>query len=215
MTPTKRPLFPKLVNTIQSFTFESLSDQRKTALQPFIDYVQNKVNHQERVRLNLICTHNSRRSHLAQVWAQTAAHYYHINDVFCYSGGTETTALFPMVAQTLTHQGFQIETLAMGSNPIYAIKYSENEMPILGFSKTFDSEFNPKDSFAAILTCSQADEGCPFIAGAEKRIALPFEDPKLFDGTPLQAEKYEERSNQIATELFYVFSQIKHPNDNN
>ncbi len=44
-----------------------------------------------------------------------------------------------------------------------------------------------------------------FIAGAEKRIPITFEDPKAFDNTPQQAEKYEERSLQIATEMFYVF----------
>jgi arsenate reductase len=46
-----------------------------------------------------------------------------------------------------------------------------------------------------------------FIAGAEKRIPITYEDP--FDNTPQQAEKYQERSLQIATEMLYVFSQIK------
>ena len=59
------------------------------------------------------------------------------------------------------------------------------------------------------MTCSNADVGCPFIQGAEKRIPITFEDPKAFDNTPLQKEKYHERSIQIATELCYVFSQIK------
>lgn len=59
------------------------------------------------------------------------------------------------------------------------------------------------------MTCSEADGGCPFIAGAERRIALTYEDPKAFDNTPQQAEKYWERSVQIATELYYVFAQIK------
>ena len=86
--------------------------------------------------------------------------------------------------------------------------FSENEQPIIGFSKTLDDEFNPTSEFAAIMTCTQADEGCPFIAGAEKRIPITFEDPKAFDNTPQEAEKYNERSVQIATEMFYVFSQI-------
>src|SRR5690606_36018295 len=118
-------------------------------------------------------------------------------------------ALFPMIAETLKNTGFQIETISEGKNPIYSIKYAENELPIIGFSKKLDDNFNPKSEFAAVMTCSQADGGCPFIAGAEKRIPITFEDPKAFDNTPLQAEKYRERSLQIATELFYVFSQIK------
>jgi arsenate reductase len=146
---------------------------------------------------------------LSQVWAQTASAYFNIKNVFCYSGGTEATAMFPMVAKTLAKQGFQIKNIADGSNPVYAIKYAENEHPIIGFSKTYDDDFNPKNEFVAIMTCSQADGGCPFIAGAEKRIPITFEDPKAFDNTPQQVEKYEERSLQIATEMFYVFSQIK------
>ncbi|MBX9806961.1 MAG: protein-tyrosine-phosphatase [Flavobacteriaceae bacterium] len=209
MTSTKTILFPEIENVINALRFESISDERKIVLQPLIDFIQKKASNEQETRLNLICTHNSRRSHLSQVWAQTAAAYYVIKNVFCYSGGTEATAMFPMVSKTLAKQGFQIKTIAEGNNPVYAIKYSENAHPIIGFSKTFDDDFNPQSEFAAILTCSSADQGCPFIAGAELRIPVTFEDPKAFDNTPQQAEKYEERSVQIATEMFYVFSQIK------
>ncbi|WP_176582352.1 arsenate-mycothiol transferase ArsC [Flavobacterium nackdongense] len=209
MTPTKTILFPAIENVIKTLNFESISEERKTVLQPLIDYTQRKVYNGKEIRLNLICTHNSRRSHLSQVWAQTAAAHYGIKNVYCYSGGTEATAMFPMVAKTLEKQGFQIETIAEGNNPVYAIKYATNAHPVIGFSKTFDDDFNPQSEFAAILTCSSADQGCPFIAGAEVRIPITFEDPKAFDNTPQQAEKYEERSVQIATEMFYVFSKIK------
>lgn len=202
-------LFPEIENVINTIDIKNISTERQTILQPLIDFIQAKVSSHEEIRLNLICTHNSRRSHLSQVWAQTAAAYFNIKNVFCYSGGTEATALFPMAAKTLEKSGFKIKTISEGSNPIYAIKYSENEHPIIGFSKTYDDDFNPQSEFAAILTCSQADGGCPFIAGAEKRIPITFEDPKAFDNTPQQAEKYQERSLQIASEMLYVFSQIK------
>lgn len=209
MTSTKIILFPEIENVINALDFESISEDRKIVLSPLVEYIQSKASSQLEIRLNLICTHNSRRSHLSQVWAQTAAAYYNINDVFCYSGGTEATAMFPMAAKTLAKQGFQIKTIAEGSNPIYTIKYAPNEHPVIGFSKTYDDDFNPQSEFVAIMTCSQADGGCPFIAGAEMRIPITFEDPKAFDNTPQQAEKYEERSLQIANEMFYVFSQIK------
>jgi arsenate reductase len=209
MTSTKIILFREIENVINALNFESISEERKIVLQPLVDFIQGKADNNQEIRLNLICTHNSRRSHLSQVWAQTAAAHYAIKNVFCYSGGTEATAMFPMAAKTLAKQGFQIKTIAEGNNPVYAIKYAENEHPVIGFSKTFDDYFNPQSEFAAILTCSSADKGCPFIAGAEKRIPITFEDPKAFDNTPQQAEKYEERSVQIATEMFYVFSQIK------
>lgn len=205
---TKNILFPEIEQIVRTFNLESITAERKITLQPLIDFIQAKASNQQEIRLNLICTHNSRRSHLSQVWAQTAAAYYGIKNVFCYSGGTEATALFPMVAQTLVKSGFKIKTISEGKNPVYSIKYAANEHPVIGFSKAYDDDFNPQSAFAAIMTCSQADGGCPFIPGAEKRIPITFEDPKAFDNTPQQAEKYEERSLQIATELFYVFSQI-------
>lgn len=209
MNLTQTRLFPEIEKTIQQLNFESITAERKIILQPLIDYIQLKVTNQQEIRLNFICTHNSRRSHLSQIWAQSAAAFYGIKNTFCYSGGTEATALFPMAAQTLSKQGFQIKTISQGNNPVYSIKHNENTHPIIGFSKTFDNSFNPQSEFAAILTCSSADQGCPFIAGAEKRIPITYEDPKTFDNTAQQAEKYEERSLQIATELFYVFAQIQ------
>ncbi len=208
MTTNKNTVFQEIENVIQSINLESISEDRKMILQPLIDFIQEKKNNNQDIRLNLICTHNSRRSHLSQVWAQTTATHFGIKNVFCYSGGTEATAMYAMAAKTLVKQGFKINTIGLGNNPVYAIKYAENVHPIIGFSKTYDDEFNPKSEFAAILTCSSADKGCPFIAGAEKRIPVTYEDPKAFDNTSQQEEKYEERSLQIATEMCYVFSQI-------
>lgn len=208
MTTKTSSLFAEIEVVINELNPNTISEERKMVLQPLIDYIQSKVSANKKIRINFICTHNSRRSHLSQIWAQTMANYFHIKNVFCYSGGTEATALFPMVAETLKHVGFQINTIANTENPIYSIKYADNEHPIIGFSKKLDDAFNPKSEFAAIMTCSQADGGCPFIAGAEKRIPITFEDPKAFDNTPQQAEKYQERSLQIATEMFHVFSQI-------
>ncbi|MFL1011355.1 low molecular weight phosphatase family protein [Flavisericum labens] len=209
MTNTQTNLFAEIEQTIKSLNPETISDDRKKTLKPLIDFVQTKVSNGQDIRLNFICTHNSRRSHLSQVWAQTMAFYFNIKQVFCYSGGTEATALFPMAAKTLKHSGFLVKTISEGDNPVYSIKHSNNAHPVIGFSKTFDDEFNPKLGFAAIMTCNSANESCPIVPGAENRIPITFEDPKAFDSTPQQAEKYKERSLQIATELFYVFSKIQ------
>ncbi|SFJ23185.1 arsenate-mycothiol transferase ArsC [Olleya namhaensis] len=204
----KTEMFTEIEQLIKTLNTETISAQRKAVLQPLTDFIQGKVSKNQTIRLNFICTHNSRRSHLSQVWAQTIAYYFNIKNVFCYSGGTEATALFPMVAETLVNSGFKINPISKNENPVYSIKYADTEHPIIGFSKKLDDAFNPTSGFAAIMTCSQADGGCPFIAGAEKRIPITFEDPKAFDNTPQQAEKYTERSLQIATELYYIFSQI-------
>ena len=208
MITKETTMLPEITQLISSLSTDSITEERKEVLQPLIDFIQQKTTANSAIRINFICTHNSRRSHLSQVWAQTMATYFKIKNVNCYSGGTEATALFPMVAETLKNQGFQIQKLSETSNPVYAIKFSENEHPVIGFSKSYEDPFNPASEFAAVMTCSQADGGCPFIAGAEKRVPITFEDPKVFDNTPQQAEKYAERSIQIATELFYIFSQI-------
>ena len=208
MATTKTTLFTEIENTISALNIDSITAERRAILQPLIDFIQTKASLNKEIRINFICTHNSRRSHLSQVWSQTMAHYFDINNVFCYSGGTEATALFPVAAETLRNSGFQIKTISKNENPVYSIKYADNEHPIIGFSKKLDDDFNPKSEFAAIMTCDSANEACPFVPGAEKRIPITFEDPKAFDHTPQQAEKYKERSLQIATELFYVFSQI-------
>jgi len=201
-------VFKKIKDIIESLDVTIISNVRKSILQPLIEYIQAKISSQQELRLNFICTHNSRRSHLSQVWAQAIASHFELKNVFCYSGGTTTTALFPMVANTLEKSGFKVRVISEGINPVYSIKYANNEHPIIGFSKTYDDNFNPRSEFLAIMTCSHADADCPFIAGAEKRIPITYDDPKEFDGTPQQEAKYKERSLQIATELFYVFSKI-------
>ncbi|WP_291106948.1 low molecular weight phosphatase family protein [Flavobacterium sp. UBA6195] len=202
-------MLENLSKTIKSIEEIAVSNERKQVLNPLVDYIQNKVNANEEIRLNFICTHNSRRSHLSQIWAQTMAFQFGIKNVFCYSGGTEATAMFPRVVETLVNQGFQIQKLSEEQNPVYAVKFDDNQHPIICFSKTYFNDFNPKTNFGAIMTCNNADEGCPMVFGAEARFPIKYDDPKAFDGTDVMNEKYAERSLQIASEMYYVFSQIK------
>ncbi len=202
-------MFEKLTKTIQTIAAIPVAEERKVVLQPLVEYIREKVNSNDEIRLNFICTHNSRRSHLSQIWAQTMAFQFGIKNVFCYSGGTEATAMFPKVGETLVNQGFQIQKVSEEQNPVYAVKFDVNQHPIICFSKTYFDDFNPKANFGAIMTCSNADEGCPMVFGAEARFPIKYDDPKAFDGTEVMNEKYAERSLQIASEMYFVFSQIK------
>ena len=199
----------KIREIIAQLSTERISEERKRILQPLIEFISSKISKNEEVRLNFICTHNSRRSHLSQIWAQTMAYYYQIENVFCYSGGTEATALFPKVAETLTNQGFEILKLSETDNPVYAAKFAENEHAVICFSKKYDDDFNPKSTFAAILTCDSADENCPIVYGAEARIPIKYEDPKKSDGTAEMNETYFNRSLEIATEMKFVFENLR------
>jgi len=200
-------MYTTLLKTIDQARALSIPQDRKQVLQPLIDYVQSKVDQGLVANLNFICTHNSRRSQFSQIWAQTAADYYHI-PLRSYSGGVEVTAFNERAVSSLERSGFKITKEGQG-NPNYFVFHSENSEALVAFSKLFDHPANDGKPFAAVMTCSDADENCPFIPGTEQRLPMRYEDPKAFDDTPKETEMYDTRSLQIASELFYVFSQIK------
>lgn len=207
MDMAKNLVSPQLRETLGVVLQRPIGEDRKASLQLLIDYIQTKVEQGGSAHLSFICTHNSRRSQLSQVWAQTAAYYFGV-PATCYSGGVEVTAFNERAVASLKRSGFRIVSKGEG-NPEYQVHYSENRPPVRAFSKLYDDPENTAPGFAAVMTCSEADQNCPFIPGSEARIPLRYEDPKEFDGTPEEAEAYDERSRQIASELFYVFSQIK------
>jgi arsenate reductase (thioredoxin) len=203
---TVRKLDDFIKDRIREFTL--IPEQRKKQLEKIAEYVRQKIKSEFPAHLVFICTHNSRRSHMSQIWAQTAAHYYGHFHVFTYSGGTEATAFNPNAVNTMSEAGFGISVVKEGSNPLYKVEYSSDAPAMKVFSKVFDHGDNPKKDFAAIMTCSHADENCPFIPGASLRVPITYDDPKDFDGTPRQDQAYLERSEQIAREMFYLFSKV-------
>jgi arsenate reductase (thioredoxin) len=201
--------YTNILKTLKIASLLPVSAERIPVLEMVKSYIQDNINSGNPINLNFICTHNSRRSQLSQVWAQTIAHHFGL-PVQAFSGGVEVTECNPRALSSLQRSGFEL--MAEGEiNPIYTIKFSDDAEPIKVFSKIYYDKENPKINFAAIMTCSEADENCPFIPGADKRIPLRYEDPKLFDGTPQEAEAYDRRGHQIASELYYVFSQIQKP----
>jgi len=201
-------LLPPLTTLVKSFEgqYAQLATDRKAILEQLAAYVRLKANEQKPALLNFICTHNSRRSHLSQLWAQAAAHYYNVKNVQCFSGGTEATAFNPRAVKAMREVGFHIIATDSSTNPKYEVRFAESAPAVIAFSKTYSDSFNPSSGFAAIMTCSHADENCPIVFGAEKRISLPFDDPKDFDGTPLEAAKYHERVLEIGREICFAFS---------
>jgi arsenate reductase (thioredoxin) len=171
-------------------------------------FIKSKIDAHQPVRLVFICTHNSRRSHISQIWAQIAAHFYEVPEVRTYSGGTEATAFNPNAVEAMREAGLKIHVAKGGQNPVYEVHYAKDAPVMRVFSKVFDEGNNPQMDFAAIMTCSHADENCPFIPGASLRIPVTYEDPKVFDGAPQQEQAYKERNQQIAREMFYLFSKV-------
>ncbi|MFV0237915.1 MAG: hypothetical protein ACK5HU_05225 [Flavobacteriales bacterium] len=204
-------LLQKINQNIISFiqNFDSIPTKRKEKLNTLTQYIQEKINQNQIPKLIVICTHNSRRSHLGQLWLAAGADYYGLPKIETYSGGTETTAFHYNAIKAMQHFGFEITTNNQGiPNPIYQIKWKENQLPYEAFSKRFEEAPNPAEQFSAIMICSEADKDCPFVHGTDFRIALPFDDPKRFDGTEKESSKYRERAKQIGIEMLYVLYNI-------
>ena len=199
--------YPTLEASIEAARKLTVPEERQTVLQVLIDYIQSKKDAAQPVLLNFICTHNSRRSQFSQIWAQTLADKLGVK-IHSYSGGVEVTAFNERAIASIQRTGFKI-SLDGVSNPKVNVKHSDEGSPVIAFSKLFDDATNPQTGFAAVMTCSHADENCPFIAGAEMRIPVRYQDPKAFDDTEMEGQKYDERSLQIASEMAYVFSKIR------
>lgn len=195
-----------VVKLIQELDSSKIDQHRKALLSPIREYLTDKMKQKKEVNLNFICTHNSRRSQLSQVWAKAIADFYGL-DINTFSGGIEITACNERTIGSFERLGFSINQ-PIGGNPHYELKYKSDKTPQILFSKIYDEAPNPKNNFAAVMTCNHADENCPLIPGAEKRISLPFKDPKAFDGTSEEAEQYDKLSLQIATEMKYVFNEL-------
>jgi arsenate reductase len=190
--------------------FDKIGASRKAKLNILAEYLIDKYQKEKTPKVIVICTHNSRRSHLGQIWLAVGADYFGLPKIETYSGGTEATAFNPRAVQALNAIGFDINTAnKTAENPKYAIKWTIEMSPYIAFSTKYDEAPNPTKNFAAIMVCTDADEKCPLVAGMDLRLALPFEDPKAFDDTALESEKYSERCEQIAREFLYVLNEVK------
>ncbi|HEY2414134.1 MAG TPA: protein-tyrosine-phosphatase [Pirellulaceae bacterium] len=204
------PPLQKYIAT-RSAEFDLIPADRKDQLNQLAHYVHSRLQSKQPARLTFICTHNSRRSHLAQIWAQTAAAHFGLPNVETFSGGTEATAFNRRAIDALRRAGFDISSPEPGpkDNPHFQVRFAVNASPLECFSKLYNEPPNPKTNFCAILTCSQADKSCPLVEGASFRIAIPYDDPKTFDDTPDESRKYDDRCQQIAREMLYLFSQVQ------
>jgi len=188
--------------------FEHIDADRKASLRTLSEYISSVYNKKETPQLIVICTHNSRRSHMGQLWLSAAATYYGLPAIKSYSGGTEGTAFYPSAVHAMREIGFQIVGDTTEQNPKYQIQWKNDMQPYTAFSTRYDDTPNPTAHFGAIMVCTSADEACPIVPGADFRVALPFNDPKAYDGTELESAKYFERSLDIAREMLYVMSLV-------
>jgi hypothetical protein len=210
MTARSAPIYPELRDYISTATaqFGQIPAERRAALEVLAAFIDRKLSAGRPARLTFICTHNSRRSHMAQIWAQTATHYFGVSGVETFSGGSEATAFNPRAVAALKRAGFRIEAGSGQANPVYGVRLDADGRSMSAFSKVYDQPPNPTGGFCAVMTCAQADAACPVVLGAEERIAIPYEDPEASDGTDRETAAYDERCHQIAREMLYLFSRV-------
>jgi arsenate reductase len=189
--------------------FDQVSDERKGDLKKIAQFVQEQNKAGKPAHLLFICTHNSRRSHMAQIWAAVGATHYGIHGLETFSGGTEATAFNPRAIAAIERAGLKVERVEGGKNPRYSVRFQHTNQALICFSKVYGDSPNPKQGFCAVMTCSQADKACPLVQGCLLRVAIPYDDPKTADDTPEERTKYDERCAQIAREMLFLFSQVK------
>ena len=184
--------------------FALILPERRRVLESLGEYMAERSIAHDPINATVICTHNSRRSHMGQLWLAAASLYYGFGNVSVTSGGTESTAFHPGAVEALRTAGFRIEKQEDAQNPVYLASLGEVGSSIQMFSKRFDHPENPKYDFAAILVCSEADQACPIVPGAKARFSIPYVDPKHADNTPDERNAYATCCRQIAREMFYA-----------
>ena len=221
------PLRPYVSQVLNEF--DSISTERKETLDQISEMISGCLEHNQDANLTFICSHNSRRSHMSQVWSQTAAYYYGVDRVFTFSGGTEATACNVRTVSALQRAGFSImdeKGVAWegpgknpgdhdedhggpgDGNPVYLIRYAENRPPMKAYSKLYNEGDNPREDYIALMCCSKADMQCPVVDGASSRFAIHYSDPGECDDTDEETAVYDERCREIAREMFYIMSHV-------
>ena len=190
--------------------FPSIPTDRKSDLAVVAQYVRGCLAKSLPAKLTFICTHNSRRSQLSQIWAQVAADCFRLSNVETFSGGTEATAFNPRAVAAMQRSGLNFSTTdADNSNPHFEVRTAAGAKAQVCFSKVYDAPPNPTKGYCAIMTCSQADEACPLVKGCDLRMPIRYEDPKIADDTDQEANLYDERTRQICREMLFIMSNVQ------
>ena len=206
-------LDPVLDQLIDQLTEDAdrIPESRLSILDSLTQQIRKQRKGKEPVRLNFICTHNSRRSQMAQIWAHTAAAAYQVPHIETGSGGTEATAFHPNAVRAMRTLGLRIteaEDQPDLANPRYRVSVGTGIPELTCHSKRFEDAFPSGTPFVAVMTCSDADQNCPVVPGAQARIPLTYEDPKVSDGSGNEQQEYLRTAVEIGREILHVFRNI-------
>lgn len=203
-------LYPELEAYVAGVMREldQIPAERQLSIDRLAGFIAARAAAGQPAKLTFICTHNSRRSQLAQVWAWAAAAFFGVPGVETYSGGTEASAFNPRAVAALVRSGLRVELRGEGQNPVYAVRFAAGAPPLACFSKVYDHTSNPARGYCAVMTCSSADAACPIVRGSAERISLPYDDPGSSDGTGFETTAYDDCCRQTALEMLAVLSRV-------
>ena len=221
--PTSRNrLNPKVMAHADLLTtsFDLIDQTHQEAGDKLVDWIGKNYKPGRPLHVTFICTGNSRRSILGATMGNIAAAYYGMPEIRFHSGGTAPTAFNPRTIAALKEIGVEIEPSGKEAprgepktaNPVYRMSWGQSGEPALEsieFSKTYFDADNPQKGFAALLVCSEADEACPAVKGASTRISMPYLDPKIFDGSAFESQKYAERRDDIGRLMLSVMMRVR------
>jgi arsenate reductase (thioredoxin) len=196
--------------------FDMIDETHRKPAEELAEWIVKNYQAGKPLGVIVICTRNTRRSMLGATTGNIAAAYYGLPDVRFYSGGTDPDAFNPRTIATLKEIGVEIEPTDKEAprgkeghaNPVYRVSWGEG-LETREFSKKYDDAQNPRERFAAIMVCSEADTNCPKVAGAGVRVPVPYLDPKAFDGSPFEAGKYAERRDDVGRFMLAVLMQAR------
>ena len=220
---TRRALLPAVAAHLRLLTtsFDQIDELHRQRAPQLVDWIVENFEPGKPLPMIFVCTGNSRRSILGATLGNVAAAYFGLPEIRCYSGGTKASAFNVRTVATLREIGVEIKPtgrdLAGGAesekNPVYKVRWGDSSaqwpLETTEFSKRYDDPHNPRHGFAALIVCSEADASCPTVDGAALRVAMPYIDPKLYDGSEFEPRKYAERRDDMGRLMLSVMLQAR------
>ena len=188
--------------------FDQISYHRRHTLEHLGRLIAKQISGQGNTKIVFVCTHNSRRSQLAQVWSTTAALHFTISGISILSAGTQATEVDQRTIGALDRAGFTWKR-SDNPNPIYTLRIDSTGPTISLFSKTLLDSIEGTEDGIAVMTCSSADLACPTIDWVSSRVSLCYDDPKTSNGTLQESDTYDACCLAISREMLYAFSTIQ------
>jgi arsenate reductase len=216
---TRATLLPGVAEYFRTLSAsgEQVEPEHREATRQLADWLAENREPGRAREVVFVCTGNSRRSMLGAMLGNAAAAFCELPEVRFFSSGTEPSAFNPRTIAALEAAGFAIEPTGDEAprgesglaNPRYSVRWgSAEDQATVEFSKALGDDALPRSGFAAVLVCSEAAEGCPFVPGASARIPMPLVDPKEADGTAAEASRYAATRDEIGRILLAALAPL-------